>query len=606
MPPSLIYHSLNPTLYPTNNANETLLAVRFNGPTRISSVRIIPEGVGTGNLAGQGADEKGNVGTTYPPRFTAQLLFNVSPSNPVNALASTTIEVNPCQHALDYPIDMPIGVTTRMMMLRSPAQKLSLSIYGYQGDSLNTVGEQIQLPITQAQPVHSARQTKKVDEDFSWLYTWSGPSPSSLFSLLDESVPLQISNRAIECLTLLDQVQVQSQPQKDSQSTSVIPLLLDHPTALRHIMTTDSLSAVPLKDRILSDPESALHPNISPYLPINHPLAAINKATTTEERHSLAMKNLSTSLSESGLGLGTLTALRDISEKELLNVETGKEKSNLMRLMELADDLISKIDKGIEPDGTVGCLGKILDILNKSYRYERLNEYLARNLPRLVVWYNLKKADGKRELEIPLDYSEEVIRSLGEIRSQIINGRSTKFICDGLAGKYLDKVDDEDPLKKIFTNESSTQTLSQDVVDTDIEVDADERRLNRLSQSLLTSSFNSSSLIHSIPPSELISLLSPELYKSLSTSRTPPFGIIPSVQSSDMEQGAKSFAGKVYTHHEFRRDRNDPSSSVGSGYGLGISGATMGGMGGMGGLGVVSSAGGGGRAASRHVDSWTR
>ncbi|WWD03175.1 hypothetical protein V865_001222 [Kwoniella europaea PYCC6329] len=605
MPPSLIYHSLNPTLYPTNNANETLLVVRFNGPTRISSVRVIPEGVGIGNLARQDVNEKGNVGTTYPPQFTAQLLFNISPSNPVNALASTTIEVIPREHALDYPIDMPIGVTTRMMMLRSPAQKLSLSIYGYQGDSLNTIEEQSQLPITRAQPVHSARQTKKVGEDFSWLYTWSGPSPPSLFSLLDESVPLQISNRAIECLTLLAQVQVQSQAQPGALSPSVISLLLDKPTALRYIMTTDSLSAIPLKDRMLSDPESALHPNISPYLPTDHPLALISKATRTEERHSLAMKKLSSSVSESGLDVGALIALQDISEHELLNVETGKEKSNLMRLMELANDMISKIDKGIEQDETVGCLGKILDILNKSYRHERLNEYLARNLPRLVVWYNLRQADGKRKLEIPLDYSQEVIRSLGEIRSQIIDGQSTKFLCDELAGKYLDKVDDEDPLKKIFTNESSTQTLSQDV-DTDIEVDADQRRLNRLSQSLLTSSFNSSSLIHSITPSELISLLSPELYKSLSTSRTPPFGITPSVQSSEMEQGAKSFAGKVYTHHEFRRDRNDPSSSLGSGYGLGISGATMGGMGGMGGLGAVSSAGGGGRAASRHVDSWTR
>ncbi|WVQ67464.1 uncharacterized protein L199_005664 [Kwoniella botswanensis] len=602
MPPSLIYHSLNPTLYPTNNASETLLVVRFNGPTRISSVRIIPEGVGIGNLAGQGVDEKGNVGTTYPPQFTAQLLFNISPSNPVNALARSTIEVVPCEHALDYPIGMPIGVTTRMMMLRSPAQKLSLSVYGYQGDSLNTEEEQTQVTITQAQPVHSARQTKKVDEDFSWLYTWSGPSPCSLFSLLDESVPLQISNRAIECLTLLDQVQAQSQAQPGATSPSVISLLLDEPTALKYIMTIDSLSAVPLKDRIFSDPESALHPNISPYLPKDHPLAVMSKATTTEERHSLAMKNLSTSVSESGLGVGTLIALQDISEHELLNVETGKEKSNLMRLMELANDLISKIDKGIEQDDTIGCLGKILDILNKSFRHEGLNGYLIRNLPRLVVCYNLKMADGKRELGIPLDYSHEVIGSLGEIRTEIIDGRSTKSICDELAGKYLDKVDDEDPLKKIFTNESSTQTLSQDL-ETDIEVDADQRRFNRLSQSLLTSSFNSSSLIHSITPSELISLLSPELYKSLSTSRTPPFGIIPSVQSSEMEQGAKSFAGKVYTHHEFRRDRNDPSSSVGSGYGLGISGANMGGMGG---LGVVSSAGGGGRAASRHVDSWTR
>ncbi|WVW84327.1 hypothetical protein I302_106361 [Kwoniella bestiolae CBS 10118] len=562
MPPSLIYHDLNATLYPTNTENETLLVVRFNGPTRISSVRIIPEGVGLGNL-GDG------VGTTYPTRFTAQLLLNISPSNPVNALASTTLEVVPSEHALDYPVDMPVGVTTRMMMFRSPAQQLSLSVYGYSGDTLNNIDKPSPSPGPTPIP-----QTPSSTTDFSWLYTWSGPSPSSLFSLLAESVPPQLSDRALDCLSLLAEL----------QSESLLPILLDDTKATKYIMTIPSASATPLKERILSNAKYALHPNISTYLPPDHPLRPLGQATTKQEKHAVAMQNLPV------MGLGAMSVLQNMGEDDLLRVEEGEEKSNLIRLVEYGEALVGKDDQE-----STRCFGKIVEILNRPFSDNMANRYLARRLPRLIVHFNMTAVDKENisKLNVLLEYSQVVLASIVELRSDIIDGKSTKVICDELAEKYLVNLHQNHPLKNVFLAQPARSPISAQEIEAPT---ADQRRLNRLSNSLVNP-HTPTSLVHTLTPSELVSLISPELYKSLSTARQPPFGISPSIQSYEMEQGTKSFAGKVYTHHEFRRDRNDPSSM---GMGLGISG-----MGGMGGLGVGSSAGGGGRAASRHVDSWS-
>ena len=48
--------------------------------------------------------------------WTGRLLLNVSPSSPVNALASTEFRVKEAEHDLDYPIDMPTGVNTALVV----------------------------------------------------------------------------------------------------------------------------------------------------------------------------------------------------------------------------------------------------------------------------------------------------------------------------------------------------------------------------------------------------------------------------------------------------------------------------------------------------------
>ncbi|WWC62272.1 uncharacterized protein I303_104868 [Kwoniella dejecticola CBS 10117] len=582
IPPSLLYHATNPTLYPTNIANDNLLVVRFNGAVRISHVRIIPEGVRS--LPGTGQ------GTTYPPSFTARILLNVSPSNPVNALASTSIKVIPSENPLDYPIDMPVGVTTRMMMFYSPAERLTISIYGFAGDSLNTPAASFQSPstVSSAHPLDytsSSLPLGKADqkESYEWLYAWCGDTPNSLLDLLNDQTPPPISQRALDCLFLLDDFQ------------PVFPLFLTQSTALIYLITHPS----EIRDKILSTPENAVHPSILPLLPPEHPLKILDQPSSSE-RHLQAWKNLP-------LGLGPLLVLRDAGEEELLRVEEGEERSNVTRLADLA--FAEEGGKAIDA---------ALDILNRPFTDKRLNVYLAKHLPRLLVSQAID-GENQRDLAIPLGCSEEVIRLLVSLRGEVISGRSARNICGKLASRYLEGLEEDHPLKRVFISTSCSSSLHSTSTSARIQVQAqvqpdsngDVRRLNRLSTAVdksladLDSATHTglSSLVHSVTPSELIQMISPDLFTSLSTARVPPFGIPPSAQT-DLEQGTKSFAGKVYSQHEFRKDR-EPSAALGLGIGNlpgGVGGVNMG-MG-MGGLGV-GSLGGGGRAASRHVDSYT-
>jgi hypothetical protein len=48
---------------------------------------------------------------TYPAEWDGTLLLNTAPSDPVNALMTTTLHVGPADHPLDFPIDMPDGVS---------------------------------------------------------------------------------------------------------------------------------------------------------------------------------------------------------------------------------------------------------------------------------------------------------------------------------------------------------------------------------------------------------------------------------------------------------------------------------------------------------------
>jgi hypothetical protein len=48
---------------------------------------------------------------TYPAEWDGTLLLNTAPSDPVNALMTTTLQVRAADHALDFPIDMPEGVS---------------------------------------------------------------------------------------------------------------------------------------------------------------------------------------------------------------------------------------------------------------------------------------------------------------------------------------------------------------------------------------------------------------------------------------------------------------------------------------------------------------
>lgn len=50
---------------------------------------------------------------TYPAEWDGTLLLNTAPSDPVNALMTTTTHVRRADHPLDFPIDMPEGVSAK-------------------------------------------------------------------------------------------------------------------------------------------------------------------------------------------------------------------------------------------------------------------------------------------------------------------------------------------------------------------------------------------------------------------------------------------------------------------------------------------------------------
>jgi hypothetical protein len=90
----------------------------------------------------------------------------------------------------------------------------------------------------------------------------------------------------------------------------------------------------------------------------------------------------------------------------------------------------------------------------------------------------------------------------------------------------------------------------------------------------------SSSLALTPTPAALLSVLAPGLLAALATAPAPPLGIAP-VLPSGTRGSASDYAGKVYSAHEFRRERDTVS-----GLGIGLAGV--------------------GRKASRHVDDFTR
>ncbi|WVQ99767.1 hypothetical protein IAU59_006909 [Kwoniella sp. CBS 9459] len=685
MPPSLLYHSLNPPLYPTfvsataaatrelrddGESSDSLLVVRFSGPVRISSLRIIPEGVDVG--LGSGSASSRQLGMTHPATFDAEILLNISPSSPINALSRFVIHVTPADHALDFPINMPVGITSRMIMIRSPAQRLSLSIYGYSGGSLNTVEPDSEPASASARPRStgaaasngdveaqqgspqvyerdgSVERVNKEQQDWSWLWTWVHSTPSAretksadltrfeqLLDLLRPSIPHSIAQRAVDCINLLEDV---------SPQLMLIPRLLEDPALVRRLFTVFPESS--LAQRIMNHAHTrrpyALHPNVVPYLTESHPLWPLTQASSSKD-HQLAWKTLH-------LGLPALAIIgqhdgTEVTDEDLLRVEMGEEESNLARLLNLAEDATSERQKYGGTAESQERLGIVLDILDEPNRFMQdrvARSYLVRSIPRLSVIYNTR--GGDRSLHFPTADAEEIIRNLVECSDMVMDGRSTCTAARQLAQPYIEALSVDDSLRRIFDASSPTQAGTAARVQysniEDAGTSEDQRRMNRLSTAMLTStapqipdsSSGSSSLIagtlssivHTATPAELLQLIAPALVEKLATAPVPPFGIPSTISTDISDQGTKAFAGKVYTSHEFRRDRggpNEPSSSVGLGIGgPGMVGGMSIGMGGggapnlgMGGnMGRAPSTGGmgaggtGSRPASRHVDAYAR
>jgi hypothetical protein len=524
--PRLLYHTLSATLHPSNTT-DSVLTIRFSTPVRIESLRIIPEGVPT--LSG--------IGCTYPSNFTAKVLFNVSPSNPVNALSGTTLDYDDKGWEQDYKIGMPEGVSTRMVIIVGKIDRLSLSVYGYASG------------LTEATDVSMADKQETAEgamekEDWSWISDWAGGVPN-LVQMLVGGVSPDKREKAMDCLQLLAEV-----------DPTINDQIIRHPTAISYLRAHDSAPR-PLLQNLCDDPRYALHPNLRDLLPYGHRYKALVEGSEASRRDAAwaLIPDEGAFLVLQELGIGDWTKRED--------------SSGLSRLGKLFDILEGW--EGTKEGFNVG-LGLLLNGIGSDW-----SSSLVRWITPLLV--KSRVFGGNHAIGIPLTYSREVITALIQC-PPIISDKPFLPIATSLAPPNLPQLHPSDPLRNAFqlTPPPSFPT----------ETPA-ERELSRFADSLRSPN---NGYTHSLTPSQLLSVLAPELLHSLSTARQPPFGLAPvaGISQSQNSASASAFAGKVYSSHDFRSRAvigEGPSGPIIGGAGLGISGNR-----------------GESRPASRHVDAY--
>lgn len=593
--PRLLYHNLAPPLYPEGDSGENVLAIRFQTPVRVSSLRIVPEGVGS--ISG--------IGSTYPTVFSAKLLLNTSPTEPepVNALTATEIEYDGREGwEQDYEIGMPEGVSTRLMLIVGKFDRLSVSVYGHESTSRSNGPEEDIREVISNVPT----ETVERKEDWSWISGWAG-GVHGLLDILDDADSdtdhhaMQRRQRALECLDL----------QCDVDPT-VLDLIVNHPTALSYLLLLPSYPPQPILQRLFREPKYALHPALRHHLPPKHTYRPLVEGRD-EERRQAAWRSLPDT--------GAMIVLDELGVGDW-DVEVANGQSRMGRLVEVLQDW----------QGDTEGYERGLDLLFKSLgegegdRPVR-ERYVARTIPGLIVKSRLlgsERTIGHSEL-----CKRDLLAALAEVMSDS-NDPSTRGIAVQLAQPFLPLA----PYDRIFQSPGPKEpkpSAQLSEPSNDPIKRAEERFVTSLDHPQKPNGY-----VHCLTPSQILSSIAPNLLESLSTARNPPFGISSSTSSLKMGVGgsstsatasASTFAGKVYSSHEFRTREisNNTTTLPGGGVGMGISmGMSMGSGSGSGagagagaglGIGAGAGAGAGGlgvnalkasRPASRHVDDYAR
>jgi hypothetical protein len=523
--PRLLYHTLSATLH-QSNTSDSVLTIRFSSPVRIESLRIIPEGVPT--LSG--------IGCTYPSHFSARVLFNVSPSNPINALSGTSIAYDGDKGwDQDFQVGMPEGVSTRMMIVVGKIDRLSLSVYGYAG----SVTEATDAPMSSS-AIEDVKD--KGQEDWSWVSEWAG-GIHGLVQMLVGGVPPDKREKAMECLDLLCE-----------GDSTILDQIIQHPTAISYLQALDSTPC--LLQRLYDDPEYALHPNLRDWLPYGHRYKALVEGPEGSRRNA-AWKSIPDE-----------AALRVLQELGMGDWTKRDEYTGSSRLAKLLNALAEW--EGSD-DGYALGLDMLLGGIGTNW-----SSSLARNVTPLIVRSHLLGRD--HALNIPLPYSREVVIALLEIQP-VISGKNTSSITAKLGQPYLQQLRPSDPLRNTF-RPTPPPSFPKET--------PNDREISRLAESLQSPR---NGYAHSLTPSQLLSVLAPELLHSLTTARQPLFGLEPVVglTHAHPSASASTFAGKVYSSHDFRSRQlvGEQVSGIMGGAGLGINGNR-----------------GESRPASRHVDDY--
>ncbi|BEJ17065.1 hypothetical protein CspHIS471_0604660 [Cutaneotrichosporon sp. HIS471] len=478
----LVYHG-TPTLYPDGSGR--MGAIRFSAPIRLSSLRVIPEGVACPD----------GVGQTSPSDFTLEILLNVAPSDPVNALARTSARVTSAPHALDFAIDMPEGTTTRLVVIRAPARQITLSLYAH-ADGMTPV------PAT---TIPTSRPT-----------ALRLGTPETLLASLS-TLEADGKRRALAALALL----------------------------ARRDWTLESALASPHIERLLDEGASVAAASI------------LGIEDTDGAQTSLA----------------ALLALNS----DPWATEYPHTEAPLARVLRLADAQASSSHPraGEALATTIACLAALEASGPTATR-------LARALPPLAANAMTRGASTT----LPSLDARTVLRALLPSTAAVAAGKSCAPSARVLATPFLRQLPRNDPLRRAWdpsapvyapSASASPMPRASPLPTVQIEPPQEARisptEVGRIQRSL---DARSSSISLNPTPAELLAAIAPGLLGALSSAKAPPLGI---PASRAAHGSASDYAGKVYSAHEFRRERE-----MVSGLGVGASGA--------------------GRKASRHVDDF--
>ncbi len=208
---------------------------------------------------------------------------------------------------------------------------------------------------------------------------------------------------------------------------------------------------------------------------------------------------------------------------------------------------------------------------------------LARALPPLAA--NALTRGATVTLPASLD-ARTVLRALLPATATVAAGKSCAQAVRTLATPFLARLPKHDPLRRawepapnLYPPSAGASPLPRASPLPTVQVEPpQEARISHTSVSRVQRSLDARS--GSIPlaptPAELLAAIAPDLLGALSTAKAPPLGI---PASRAAHGSASDYAGKVYSAHEFRRERE-----MVSGLGVGASSA--------------------GRKASRHVDDF--
>ena len=247
---------------------------------------------------------------------------------------------------------------------------------------------------------------------------------------------------------------------------------------------------------------------------------------------------------------------------DLGRLENGQTSSNHARLLALACSLSAGFDSDSKR-----LFELALDLLVQAPHDDIATKAMMRPLTQLIVVSQIRGSD--RILPFTLHLARSALHALLELSSETIEGRFVHPIAQFLAGPYLIDIPLSDPFNTVFTKPYQSASDRTDPI---------PPQLLYLSQAL-DDTVSSTTLTSTA--SDILALIAPSLLHSIQTAPAPPLGIPSTYTPTRLELGAGSFAGKVYSQHEFRN--RGGVMPMGLGAGKGVS-----------------------RPASRHVDEWSR